>query len=58
MPKADGRTVTTDVAVVAAGRFTPRPKAELVVRIDEVKKISAKPAGGAEGENDSESEGE
>jgi thiosulfate/3-mercaptopyruvate sulfurtransferase len=42
--RAEGRTLSKDATVAAAGHFTPHPKPELVVQIDEVKQMSAKPA--------------
>ena len=42
--RAEGRPLTKDATPAAAGHFTPHPKPELVVQIDEVKQLSAKPA--------------
>jgi len=42
--RAEGRTLSKEATVAAAGHFTPHPKPELVVQIDEVKQLSAKPA--------------
>jgi len=42
--RAEGRMLTKDATVAAAGHFTPHAKPELVVQIDEVKEFSSKPA--------------
>jgi thiosulfate/3-mercaptopyruvate sulfurtransferase len=42
--RAEGRTLSKDTATAVAGHFTPHPKPELVVQIDEVKQLSSKPA--------------
>ena len=42
--RAEGRMLSMDAAPVVAGHFTPHPKPELVVQIDEVKQLSSKPA--------------
>lgn len=41
--RKEGRTLTKDSPTPAPGRFTPHPKPELVVQIDAVKQMSAKP---------------
>jgi thiosulfate/3-mercaptopyruvate sulfurtransferase len=42
--RAEGRTLSKEATIAAAGHFTPHPKPELVVQIDEVKQLSGKPA--------------
>ncbi len=42
--RSEGRALTKDAPPSAQGHFTPRPKPELVVQIDAVKQMAAKPA--------------
>ena len=39
--RSEGRTLSKEATVAAAGHFTPHPKPELVVQIDEVKQLSS-----------------
>jgi thiosulfate/3-mercaptopyruvate sulfurtransferase len=41
--RSEGRTLTKDAATAAQGRFTPRPKPDLVVPMEAVKRMSSKP---------------
>jgi thiosulfate/3-mercaptopyruvate sulfurtransferase len=42
--KSEGRVLTKDVAAVAQGHFSPRPKPDLIVQMDAVKQMASKPA--------------
>lgn len=42
--KKDGRPVTSDAVTVAAGKFTPKPRPQLIVSTAEVQKQAASPA--------------
>jgi len=41
--RGEGRTLSKEAAAAAQGRFTPKPKPDLVVQIDAVKQLSSKP---------------
>jgi len=42
--KSEGRPLSKDAPPSSQGHFTPRPKPELIVQMDTVKQLSAKPA--------------
>lgn len=42
--RGEGRKLTNEAPAAAQGRLTPRPKPELVVQIDAVKQMAAKPS--------------
>ena len=46
--RKEGRALTKDAPAPAQGRFTPHPKPELVVQMEAVKQMSAKPASSSE----------
>jgi thiosulfate/3-mercaptopyruvate sulfurtransferase len=43
--RGEGKQLSKDAPTAVQGRFTPRPKPELVVSMDTVKQMSGKPAG-------------
>lgn len=42
--RSEGHKLTTDAPAAAQGRFTPHPRPELVVQMDQVKQMTAKPS--------------
>jgi thiosulfate/3-mercaptopyruvate sulfurtransferase len=42
--RAEGRSLTREAGIATQGRFTPRPKPDLVVQMDHVKQLSTKAA--------------
>ena len=42
--RGEGRTLTREAGIAAQGRFTPRPKPDLVVQMDDVKQLLTKAA--------------